>query len=237
MTDLFLTHGSYLSIFLVLVLTGSGLPIPEEIPIATAGILSAVGNLNPWLAFVSCLLGAIIGDCVMYVIGYHFGRSVLREHPWFARFVTPEREIQIEQQFRLHGLKVFFVARFLVGLRSPVYLTAGILRVSFRRFFLIDLFCASIVVGTFFLLAYLFGETVVNWAKRAELGFTIAVVLALIGVGIYFWWWHKKKALVMKDNPCNELTLDCTKPDPPSPPSHKNSNSAILPLHADKAGK
>ena len=151
----------------------------------------------------------------MYVIGYHFGRPVLREHPWFARFVTPEREIQIEQQFRLHGLKVFFVARFLVGLRSPVYLTAGILRVSFRRFFLIDLFCATMVVGTFFLLAFLFGETIVNWAKRAELGFTIAVVLALVGRAFISGGGTKKKSLLLKESPCNDLPLDAHRPIPP----------------------
>jgi len=187
--------GSYIGIFMGLVLTGSGLPIPEEFFIITAGVLSADPDptLNPWLAFGTCLLGAIVGDCVMYVIGYHFGRPVLREHPWIARFVTPEREIQIEEQFRKHGLKVFFVARFLVGLRSPVYLTAGILRVSFRRFLMIDLFCATMVVGTFFWLAYRYGETIANWAKRAEVGFTILVVLAITVVGIYLWRRYKGK--------------------------------------------
>ena len=110
------------------------------------------------MALACCLFGAIVGDSIMYWIGYHFGRGVLAEHPWWARWVTPEREAQIEEKFRQHGFKVFFVARFLVGLRSPVYLTAGILRVSFRRFFLIDLFCATAVVSTFFGLTYLFGQ-------------------------------------------------------------------------------
>lgn len=189
----FSSPGSYIGIFIVLVLTGSGLPIPEEVPIILAGILSGQQALNPWLAFATCLFGALVGDCVMYVIGYRFGQPVLREHPWFARFVTPEREIQIEEQFRKHGLKVFFVARFLVGIRSPVYLTAGILRVSFRRFLMIDLFCATMVVGTFFWLTYLFGETIANWVKRAEVGFTILVVLAVAIVGIYLWRRYKRK--------------------------------------------
>jgi len=194
LTDLLLTHGSYLLIFAILVLTGSGLPIPEEVPVLAAGILSIKGTLNPPLAFMWCVLGAIVGDCVMYVIGYHFGRPVLSDHPWFARFVTPEREIQIEQEFRKHGFKVFFIARFLVGLRSPVYLTAGILRVSFRRFLMIDLFCATMVVGTFFWVTYLLGETLAKWVKRAEVGITVVVVLALAGAGIYFWRRHKRKA-------------------------------------------
>jgi membrane protein DedA with SNARE-associated domain len=210
MAHFLLEHVSYLSIFIVLVLTGSGLPIPEEFPIILAGILSSPPDprLNPWLAFMWCLLGAIVGDCVMYVIGYHFGRPVLSEHPWFARFITPEREIKIEEKFREHGLKVFFVARFLVGLRSPVYLTAGILRVSFRRFLMIDLLCATCVVGTFFWVAYLFGGTIAKWVKRAEFGFTIIVVLAVAGACIFLWRRHKRKSSATKPNPCDGSAVD-----------------------------
>ncbi len=193
MTAFFVEHGSYLLIFFVLVLTGSGLPIPEEVPIIAAGILSANETLNPWLAFMWCLLGALIGDCVMYYIGYHFGRPVLQEHPWWARFVTAEREAQIEKQFRNHGFKVFFVARFLVGIRSPVYLTAGILRVSFRRFLMIDLFCATMVVGTFFGLTYLFGTAIAKWIRKGEVALTVVVMLALAAVSIYLWWRYYRK--------------------------------------------
>jgi membrane protein DedA with SNARE-associated domain len=229
--------GSYIGIFIVLVLTGSGLPIPEEFPIILAGVLSVNQTLDPWLAFGTCLLGAIVGDCVMYVIGYQFGRPVLRDHPWFARFITPERETQIEQQFRRHGLKVFFVARFLVGLRSPVYLTAGILRVSFRRFLMIDLFCATMVVGTFFWLTYLFGEHIVKWVRTGEYVVTVLVVLALVGVGIYFWRWHiKKKVMSAKLNPCNDPPSDSHRSDLSFPPSQKPANSTHLTSHTDKAG-
>lgn len=185
--DTLLAPSSYLAIIIVLILTGSGLPIPEEVPIVAAGILSANATLDPLLAFLCCLFGAIVGDCVMYFIGYHFGRGVLREHRWWARFVTPEREAQIETEFRRHGLKVFLVARFLVGLRSPVYLTAGILRVSFKRFFLIDLICATAVVGTFFGLTYLFGQHIAKWVSRAEVLLSISVGIAMVCIAIYLW--------------------------------------------------
>ena len=76
--------------------------------------------MNPWLALASCFVGALLGDCVMYSIGYHFGHGVLRDHPWFARFLKPEREAHIEEMISQHGWKIFLAARFLVGLRSPV---------------------------------------------------------------------------------------------------------------------
>jgi membrane protein DedA with SNARE-associated domain len=208
------THG-YWAIMLVLVLTGSGLPIPEEVPIITAGVLAAEGVLQyPWLALGCCLFGAIVGDAIMYWIGYHFGRGVLREHRWWARFVTPKRECQVEQMFKRHGLKVFFVARFLVGLRSPVYLTAGILRVSFRRFVVIDLICATAVVGTFFGLSYLFGEHIAKFIRRAQLGITIAVVLVVAAIAFYLWRRYRRK-----HGPANLPCAGETDPPPRKPDS------------------
>lgn len=239
MPHLLLEHVSYLSIFIVLVLTGSGLPIPEELPVILAGVLSAPPDprLNPWLAFMWCLSGAIVGDCVMYVIGYHFGRPVLSEHPWFASFITPEREIKIEEKFREHGLKVFFIARFLVGLRSPVYLTAGILRVSFRRFLMIDLLCATCVVGTFFGVAYLFGETIAKWVKRAEFGFTVAVVLAVAGAGIFLWRRYKRKSSAVKQNRRGGLPADPAVSGSHCPHDQKAANSANMAAQTDQEGK
>jgi membrane protein DedA with SNARE-associated domain len=193
MTDILLAPGSYLAIILVLALGGAGLPVPEEVAVITGGILSANGSLDPWLAFASCLFGAVLGDCVMYWVGYHFGRGLLCEHRWWARYMTPEREEKIEAQFRRHGLKVFFVARFLVGLRSPVYLTAGILQVSFRRFFLIDLICAASVVSAFFGVTYYFGQSIAQWVSHFEVALTTVVVVASAGAGIFLWRRYRKK--------------------------------------------
>jgi membrane protein DedA with SNARE-associated domain len=193
MIDMLLSSGSYLAIIFVLVIAGSGFPIPEEVPVITGGVLAANGTLEPLPALLCCLFGAIAGDCVMYWVGYHFGQGVLREHRWWSRFVTPERESQIEQMFRRHGLKVFFVARFLVGLRTPVYLTAGILRVSFRRFFLIDMICATSVVGTFFGLSYLFGQQIAQQVRNIGVLLTVAVIATIAGAAFYYWRRSRRK--------------------------------------------
>jgi len=211
MSEFILTHGSYLAIIVILVLTGTGLPIPEEVPIITAGVLSAHGQLHPGLAIAACLFGALAGDCVMYWIGYHFGRSVVREHPRYAHFVTPAREAKIEQMLQRHGLKVFFLARFLVGFRSPVYLSAGILHVPFRRFLLIDLFCASVVIGTFFGISYYFGPTITHWIRHAEIGLTVVVVLVVAAVGFYLWRRHKRK-LAQEAGPPSDSEAEAAAP-------------------------
>ena len=191
----FLLHSSYFGIFLVLVLTGCGLPLPEEVPIVVAGVLAADGSLEWELALATCLLGAVAGDCVMYYIGHHFGRSWLREHPFLARHLTPERERQIEEKIRKHGLKVFFLARFMLGVRAPMYITCGIMRVPFRRFLLADAISASVVVSLFFWLSYYIGEGVLKWIKQGERAITIIVAIVVIVVVIVMYRKYRRRRL------------------------------------------
>jgi membrane protein DedA with SNARE-associated domain len=187
MDDLLISHGSYLAIIVVLIMTGAGLPLPEEIPIIAAGVLAGRGQLDPWLGLASCIFGAMAGDCAMYWIGRRFGRGLLVNRHWFARFVTPEREAQVEQLFRRHGLKVFFTARFLVLLRSPLLLAAGIMRLPFARFFFIDLISAIVVVGSFYGLAYFFGRAVYDWIRTSEWALTFVVLITAVVVALVLW--------------------------------------------------
>ncbi|HUY89187.1 MAG TPA: DedA family protein [Pirellulales bacterium] len=179
----------YLAVAGLLILTGMGLPIPEEVFVISAGIAAHNQHLEPWLALATCLVGAIIGDCAMYAIGYHFGHGLLRDRHWFARYMTPEREQRVEEMIHRHGFKVFLTARFLVGVRSPVYITAGILRMPFRRFILVDAFCASLVVTLFFGLSFVFAEafeSLWNSIRRAEIWLTATLGVAALGVLLYF---------------------------------------------------
>jgi membrane-associated protein len=178
---------SYFGIIVFLVLTGAGLPIPEEVPIVYAGYQSSADGGLVWqYALLACLVGALLGDNLMYWIGYHFGRGVLRDHPWYTGFLTPERERQIETTIKKHGLKAFFVARFMVGVRGPMYITAGILRVPYRRFLIADAISASVVVTLFFSLAFIFGRRMSVWIGRGT-QYVTAFVLVLIVVGIIAW--------------------------------------------------
>ena len=186
--------GSYLGIFLLMVLTGCGMPVPEEVFIVGAGVLSAQGELRPEFAFAATLLGALVGDAAMYGIGYRFGR-ILHRHPKLSKLFGADREKNFERAVERHGFKVLLMARFMVGVRGPVYLAAGAVRMPFFKFLLWDLVCATLVVGLFFGLAFFFGEEIVDFITDAELGFTLVVLTAAAVVAFVALRRHRRRLL------------------------------------------
>lgn len=237
--------GSYAGIFLGMLLTGLGLPIPEEAFVLFAGMASAQGVLKTWwLALAACLAGAISGDLLTYSLGRRFGHAVLREHPFIAKHLTPERELHLEQLIKRHGFKVFFISRFLVGLRSPVYLTAGILRVPLWWFVLADSISASVVVSTFFGLSYFFGDRIDawwQWIRQAEWAITMVVVLAVaLAVAIVYRKYRQKthgEPEILLDQAFGFKPIDAGKNDAvgssdgqPAPESNKPADKSKTPV-------
>jgi membrane protein DedA with SNARE-associated domain len=214
------------------VLSGFGLPIPEEVPVVMAGILSANGTLDPRLAFAACIVGAIAGDCLMYGVGYKFGRSVIMEHPRITGFLTPERERQIEATIMRHGVKALFLARFMVGVRSPVYLTAGILRVPFRRFLLADTFCAIAVVSVFFGLSYKFGDRITNLIRDSQIALTALVAVAAVAVSL--WWFVRRRRKLAANLQASRSEMPALASGEPA--KNGRAPQAYEDLHASAAG-
>ena len=173
---------SYLGFFVFIALTGCGMPIPEEAAIVVAGVLSSQDQLDWRIAFSVCLAGAVVGDSCMYAIGYRWGHGIFTSHPRFAKLFASENEQQFQKAVEAHALKVMLLARFLVGIRAPVYVMTGVVRLPFRRFLLYDVISASLVVGVVFGLSYLFGEQVTGWVRHAETRATIVVLLIVIAV-------------------------------------------------------
>jgi membrane protein DedA with SNARE-associated domain len=188
----------YLGIVLLLSLSGLGLPIPEEVVVVTAGFLSHDGEIFKWqYAYLACLGGALAGDIVVYSIGRYLGHGFFKRYPWFARLMHEEREAKMEQMIQKHGLKVFFVARFLVGVRVPLYLAAGVVRMSWPRFLLINSFCATTVVSLTFWLGYRYGNSVVETIRNSQNSLAIIVSLA-IAIGLTFYLLRRRRRKMLK---------------------------------------
>lgn len=152
-----LDNFSYVGVFLLLVASGAGAPYPEELPIVGAGVLSQSGHMIWWIALPVTLVGALAGDCVIYLAGYHWGYRLLG-HRWILFLLPLHRQQRVREYFDEYGDRLLFIARFTYGFRAAAYLTAGALRVSFWRFLLIDGLAAAISIPALFGLGYLFAD-------------------------------------------------------------------------------
>jgi membrane protein DedA with SNARE-associated domain len=181
---------TYAGIFLVLFVAGLGVPIPEEAPILAAGILASQHVIKWWIALVVCFVGVLSGDVVLYWVGHHWGEHIM---DWrITRWVlTPEREKLVVEAYHRHGVKIVFTARFVAGFRAAAFLTAGIVRIPFWKFLLVDGIAAVVGVPLGFGVAYLFTDQLpailqgVHRAERLVILAGMVLLAAVIGYAAY----------------------------------------------------
>lgn len=184
----------YLLVFGILLLCGFGLPIPEDVTLFAGGLLAYYGVCDLWLMIVVGFFGVMIGDSTMWFLGHKYGRRLMQKS-FFHRLLPEERIILASRKLNEKGAKrLLFAARFMPGLRAPIFFTSGLLHVPFWRFFLMDGLAALLSVPAIVGAVYYFGDEldlVVRWIKKIEHGILFVILLVLLFVG--FKWWRAQR--------------------------------------------
>jgi membrane protein DedA with SNARE-associated domain len=149
-------HLVYLGMYTLLLLSAVGMPLPEDLTLAAAGFLISKDLMSPLPAALVGIAGVVSGDQVVYSLGKHFGPKVVA-HRWFSHVLSPARYRWIRGRFARHGTKMVFFARFVSGLRGPVFIAAGILNMPRGRFLAYDFAGALFHVPLFILAGFLAG--------------------------------------------------------------------------------
>jgi len=190
----FFTDYGYLAVLFVLIICGFGVPIPEDITLVSGGIIAGMypEQVNVHIMLVVSMFGVLFGDSTMYWLGRIYGARILRVR-FIRKFLTVQRLRMVRDKFDQYGNRVLFVARFLPGLRAPIYMVSGITRrVSYTRFVLLDFFAAIISVPIWVYLGY-YGAHKRDWLmeqiKTGQTGIYI-----LIGALALFIGWKVYKA-------------------------------------------
>ncbi|MCS6864359.1 MAG: DedA family protein [Gemmataceae bacterium] len=174
----------YQGVFLALLAAGFGFPIPEELPVITAGIL--VGHedtsLSWYIMLPVVMAGVVIGDGVLYAAGRIWGRRLLDIGFIRRHFVPLEKQEQIEKNFAERGIWVLLGARLLPGIRTPIFIMAGVLRVPLGRFLLADAIYAIPLVNLLFWLSYLLTDQVLEIFNKINEYRPLVVVAVLSAI-------------------------------------------------------
>jgi len=177
LTDFFQDFG-YLAPFVVLLLCGVGLPLPEEVSLIGSGILVHRGDVDFWPVTLVCSAAILIGDSVPFFLGRRYGMSLLKIR-WVARILHPERFSKLRARFEEYGIWATFACRFVAGVRLPGYFVAGTMGMRWGRFLLLDALGVLISVPISIYLGKIFGGQVDKLEERVHDVHLILAFLAL----------------------------------------------------------
>ncbi len=154
---IFLQHYGYWMLLPMMIIEG---PITTVI----AAMLSSLGMFNIGIVFAFSLAGDLIGDITFYVLGYKFGMGFVKHLGKYIG-VTEKLVLRVKKYFSQHGGKTIFVVKTTVGLCWVTFITAGIVKMNFKKFLKYS-FYGGLVWSSFLVaLGYFYGYL---WRRIGE---------------------------------------------------------------------
>lgn len=185
-----LVNWGYWAVFAALIAEDAGLPVPGETTLMFASFLAhKSARLHIEWVILAGIAAAITGDNIGFLLGRHWGKTLIR---WMRKLLRMDDDDMgaAREQIRLHGGATVFWARYIFGLRTITGPLAGMLGMEWKRFFLFNALGAITWVPAISLTAFAFARefhTLMGFFEKVSWG--IAGAVFIIG----YIAWRKKK--------------------------------------------
>jgi len=190
--DLIQAYGLWV-LFTVVMLESMGIPMPGETALVTAALYAgSTHQISIASVVLVAATAAMIGDNIGYLIGRSIGiRLVVR----YGRYVRlNESRLKIGRfLFLRHGGKIVLIARLIAVLRVLAPLLAGVNRMRWRYFFLMNAIGGICWASLFGGGAYLFGEEI-NRVTGPVRFLLLVIAVGFVIMGILFFR-HREREL------------------------------------------
>ena len=131
---------NYTTIFFLMLLESTVVPVPSELVVSPAAYHAASGNLNVILVVLFATIGADVGASINYVAGYYLGRPIIYK---FANsrwghlcLLNQEKVEKSEKYFYDHGVAATLTGRLIPGIRHLISIPAGLSKMPYWKFLL-----------------------------------------------------------------------------------------------------
>lgn len=181
-------HFTYVATFVLLLLCGLGLPVPEEVLLVISGYIAYKGLTSVYLTGPVDFIGVMGGDLILFYIGRGWAKGV-KGHSIIRRFIGDAGLDKVEHLYSRHGTKAIFIARFISGLRLAVFLSAGIMGTRRSRFIITDALAGLLDIPVWISAGYFLGsdiDRVLIYAKDFEYLFIIALPFVIATIVILY---------------------------------------------------
>ena len=184
----------YVGVLFALFMEAIGVPFPSETILIASGVEMSRGVFHFVPLWLLATVGNVIGSNAAYMIGRFLGRPVVLRYGRFVR-ITESRLIAVETRFQRYQIAFLIIGKFIAFVRIVIPYLAGINKVSFWVFNILNTVAAIVWSALFILL----GSTIDSVLKRfggyfiSHLYVTIPAILILVGLVFVYHRWSKKK--------------------------------------------
>lgn len=166
----------------ILVLSGIGLPIPEEVTLLFGGYLAYLEFMEFSTTVYALAAGIVLADIMGYCLGRFFGGYLEKRisHLRIAEmFLARARRL-----FEKHGERFVLYTRPLLGVRVGIPILAGNFKMNFFKFLLFDALGALPWTLLLVSISYYFGVGLDLITEVREIKYAI-ILLSVIGILIF----------------------------------------------------
>jgi membrane protein DedA with SNARE-associated domain len=170
----FVDSSKYVLLFLGCFFEGTGAML-------LGGILWRLGVVQFLPMYLVLVFADILSDTMWYVIGYYGARNFINKWGHYVGF-TPEAVAKVERRFHKYHLWILTISKLSMGLGLAVVtlMTAGMMRLSYIRFLIINLVGGFVWILAMVVVGYYFGNVLTLIPPKFQLIFGIAVLLAAL---------------------------------------------------------
>jgi membrane protein DedA with SNARE-associated domain len=174
----------YLVVGAVIGIESLGVPLPGEIALVSAALLSSRPGLDidPVAVAAAATAGAIIGDTIGYSIGRKFGMSLFeRLGKKFPNHFGPGHVALAKKLFARWGVWAVFFGRFIALLRIFAGPLAGALHMKYWKFLAANASGGLCWAGGTTAVIYYLGLAAERWLSRFSwIALVVAVVIGIV---------------------------------------------------------
>lgn len=145
----FLKHYGYFAMLPLMVIEG---------PVVTiiSAMLASLGAFWWPIVLLFSIAGDLIGDMIFYGIGKKWGMRFVRG-PGKYFGITESLVLRMEKYFAKHGGKTIFAVKSTTGLCWATFVTAGIVKMDFKKFMQYSFFGGIVWSGFLVAMGYFYG--------------------------------------------------------------------------------
>lgn len=175
----YLVQWGYLGIFAGVILGG-------EILLLAAGFFASIGIFKLYYVIPLAVFGTILGDTIWYIMG-RTGRKIKYLNGTLEKKVGVEKIKKFEDKLKRHTVKTILLIRLVYGFRAIVLIMAGITKINFFKYLLLNIIGTFIWASIFTFLGYFFGQSIIfvqSLVQNIIIFITIVVALFIVIMAI-----------------------------------------------------